>query len=390
MKTQSLCLLVMVLTTTAAGAAWAQEPTLRIGLADSVSEDTIASSVSSVVLDARGHAVASTRPMEAVRALREGRGIALYGSTGKVLVTALPLRLVPRSMAGAVALVYAEHRWYRGEVALRAAGARMTVINEVPLEQYLYGVVPAEMNPRWPTESLKAQAVAARTYALAKRGQFGARGYDLRPTTENQVYRGASVETYATNAAVDQTRGQVLTYDGRIIPAYFESCSGGYTETSAAVWGEPHPYLQAVPDFDQESPSYTWQKNVGEPALRLGLARHGVHVGPLLRFDVLARSYSGRVQRIRVVGTEGSQDVSGDTVRQAAGLYSTLYNVLAYGTAGAHPAAFAFAGRGHGHGLGLSQWGAKGLAERGYAYTQILAYYYPTTQLSSVSQGGAP
>lgn len=361
----------------------AQEVTVRVGLAEGVSSVQVATSVTGVVMDGTGHAIARTHGMEAWLAKRSGRGIALYGPTGWVSV-APPVRFIPHPTAGQVGLSFGAGHWYRGAMELRTAGSRLTVVNQVPLEQYLYGVVPAEMNPGWPLESLKAQAVAARTYAIAKLGQFASHGFDLRPNTENQVYRGAGVETVPSNSAVDETRGQVLTYAGHVIPAYFHSCSGGYTETSAAVWGEPHPYLQAVPDYDQASPRYLWQKNVPPATLKTGLARVGIRVGDVLRFDVQERTYSGRVHRIRVTGTAGSCDATGDQVRQAAGLYSTLFNVIAYGGAGGQPRSFAFAGRGHGHGLGLSQWGARGLSQRGYEYAQILAHYYPGTLLSSV------
>ncbi|MNX83588.1 Amidase enhancer precursor [compost metagenome] len=364
--------------------AFGQVQTVRIGLAEGVPRVTLATSVGGLVVDASGRTLAQTRAMEALEAKREGTAIALYGSMGRVASGQLPLRLVPRAAAGEVGLVFGAGRWYRGEMELRPAGNRLTLVNHVPLEQYLYGVVPAEMNPRWPIESLKAQAVAARTYALAKLGQFASRGFDMKPTTENQVYRGASVERVPSNMAVDQTLGQVLTHGGRVIAAYFHSSSGGYTETGAAVWGEPRPYLQAVPDFDQQSPRYLWQKNVQAASLRQALSAKGVRVGDVLRFEVVERSYSGRVKRVKVVGTQGQQEVSGDAIRQAAGLYSTLFNVLGYGGGAGRPAAFAFAGRGHGHGLGLSQWGAKSLGERGYGYAQILAHYYPTSQLSTL------
>jgi len=369
----------------AAGPAMAGEPAIRVGLTEGVAKALVATSVPGVIEDGAGRAIARTRAMEGWQAKRSGRYVALHGPTGWVSA-ASPVRFVPEPGSRQVGLAFGAGRWYRGEIDLVAVGSRLTIVNQVPLEQYLYGVVPAEMNPGWPLESLKAQAVAARTYALAKLGQFASRGYDLRPNTENQVYRGAGVETVPSNSAVDQTHGLVLTYRGHVIPAYFHSCSGGYTEASAAVWGEPHPYLQAVPDYDQQSPRYVWQKNVAAEAMRLGLSRVGIHVGEVLRFDIVERSYSGRVQRIRVVGSDGARDASGDQVRQAAGLYSTLFNVLGYGGMGRSPRGFAFAGRGHGHGLGLSQWGARGLSERGYDYAQILAHYYPGTQLAGVEE----
>lgn len=383
-------LLALMLACFWGGPAAAQVPSVRVGLAEGVKKAVVATSVPGTLLDAAGRTVATTQAMEGWEARREGTGIAFYGRGSRLLVQSPVVRLVPLPASGTVGLVFGAGRWYRGEMELRAVGSRLTVVNRVPMEQYLYGVIPAEMNPRWSLEALKAQAVAARTYALAKLGQFGSRGYDLKPTTENQVYRGAGVETLASNTAVDQTLGQVLTQNGRAIAAYFHSSSGGYTETSAAVWGEARPYLQALPDYDQQAPRYLWQKNVPAATVRGGLAREGVRIGDPVRFEVVERSYSGRVRRVKVVGTQGAQVVSGDAVRRAAGLYSTLFNVIGYGGGAGRPAAFAFAGRGHGHGLGLSQWGAKALGERGYNYQQILAYYYPTTQLSSIDSGGTP
>ncbi|HEY9856857.1 MAG TPA: SpoIID/LytB domain-containing protein [Stenomitos sp.] len=382
--------LALVLACFLSGPAAAQVPLMRVGVSEGVTKAVVATSVSGVILDAGGRTVGTTQGMEGWEAHREAGGIGLFGRGGRLVVAGPWVRFVPRPGSGEIGLAFGGGRWYRGEIEVRSAGSRLTVINRVPLEQYLYGVVPAEMNPRWSLEALKAQAVAARTYALAKLGQFNARGFDLKPTTENQVYRGAGVETSTSNMAVDQTLGQVLTRNGHVIAAYFHSSSGGYTETSAAVWGEPRPYLQAVPDYDQQSPRYLWQKNVPSASVRSGLAREGLAIGDPVRFEVLERSYSGRVHRIRVIGTGGERVVSGDVVRRAAGLYSTLFNVIGYGGSGGRPAAFAFAGRGHGHGLGLSQWGAKALGERGYTYQQILAYYYPTTQLSSIGGGDTP
>lgn len=382
--------LALVLAWLWAGPAGAQVPFIRVGIAEGVKTAVVATSVPGLILDASGRTIGTTQAMEGWEARREAGGIALYGRGSRIFSKRPPVRLVPRPDSGAVALAFGAGRWYRGEIEVRDAGARLTVVNRVPLEQYLYGVIPAEMNPRWHLEALKAQAVAARTYALAKLGQFGSRGYDVKPTTENQVYRGAGVETYASNAAVDQTLGQVLTQNGRVIAAYFHASSGGFTETSAAVWGEPRAYLQAVPDYDQQSPRYLWQKNVPVASLRSGLAKEGVRLGDPVRFEVVERSYSGRVRRVKVIGADGQKVVSGDVVRRAAGLYSTLFNVVGYGGGGGRPGAFAFAGRGHGHGLGLSQWGAKALGERGYQYQQILAYYYPSTQLSSMDAGSTP
>src|SRR5207245_8668173 len=135
-------------------------------------------------------------------------------------------------------------------------GGKLRAINVVGLEQYLYGVVPSEMPFTWLPEALKAQAVAARSYALATRrtGAFG-----LYPATRSQVHLGIEHEKPSTNAAVDATAGQVVLYQGEVAKTFFFSTSGGRTASSEDVWGEPVPYLVSVPDsYDSISPYHDW------------------------------------------------------------------------------------------------------------------------------------
>ncbi len=361
------------------------EPTVRVGIQEGVRRAEVSTSLSGNWFDASGRLVMGSGAMQLWTVHSDGGRVVLSSRGHELGTFSSPVRLEAPSEPGRTGLVFAAGHWYRGALEIVARGRGVTVVNVVGLEPYLYGVVPAEMSPQWPLEALKAQAVAARTYAMAKLGQFQSRGFDLRPNTENQVYSGAAVETVASNAAVDRTHGQVLTHGGRVIAAYFHSCSGGFTDSGAAIWGEPRPYLQPVPDYDQASPRYSWQKQISRTGLRDGLSRQGVHVGDPIRVDVLERSYSGRVLRVRVTGTSGHRDVSGGAVRTAAGLYSTLYSVApdAPDSRGL-PGRFLFAGRGHGHGLGMSQWGARTLATSGYSHLQILAHYYPSAQLSSL------
>ncbi|MBU6430735.1 MAG: SpoIID/LytB domain-containing protein, partial [Cyanobacteria bacterium REEB65] len=193
----------------------------------------------------------------------------------------------------------------------------------------------------------------------------------------------ASCERPETNAAVDATRGELVTYDGRPIAAYYCSAAGGYTDGAETVWlTKPVPYLQPVPDFDQDAPSYTWQATRSTGTVKQDLARHGIQVGQPTAIEPMSRGYSGRVRILRVVGTKGDHEVSGEKFRYFTGLKSSLFNVAAIKDRGGHVLGFEFAGRGHGHGLGLSQWGARELGEMGYSYAQILQHYYPETELT--------
>ncbi|HEV3479298.1 MAG TPA: SpoIID/LytB domain-containing protein [Gaiellaceae bacterium] len=211
---------------------------------------------------------------------------------------------------------------YRGTIHVDAAGGRLRAINVVGLEQYLYGVVPAEVPDDWPTEVLKAQAVAARSYALATRRTNGA--FDLYPDVRDQVYRGVDEEEDSTNAAVDATAGRVLMYRGRVATTYFHSTSGGRTASSADIWGTAVPYLVGVDDpYDAISPHHTWG-----PTVMSTSSLQKVLKAPGRLADVrLALNSSARVSTVTGVGSLGQVSVRGADVRRALGLRSTWFRV---------------------------------------------------------------
>lgn len=157
-------------------------------------------------------------------------------------------------------------KWYRGKLMLRVSGNKLTVINDIGLEDYMRGVLPSEMPASWEYEALKAQAIAARSYALANLGKQAKYGYDLKDNTEDQAYGGASAETTRTNRVIDETEGLVLTYDMKIIPAYYSASAGGMTNTSA--WGSNLPFLHSVPSFDD---------NVAKNGHGVGMSQNGAN-----------------------------------------------------------------------------------------------------------------
>jgi stage II sporulation protein D len=146
--------------------------------------------------------------------------------------------------------VSVKRKWYRGHFQLINSGEGLTVINDVPLELYLQGVVPSEMPSSWEHDAHKAQAIAARSYAIANLGKRAKHGYDLKDTPEDQAYGGATAETTQTNDAVAETSGLVLIYDGQIIPAYYSASAGGQTKSASQVWTKDLAYIKAVPSFD--------------------------------------------------------------------------------------------------------------------------------------------
>jgi stage II sporulation protein D len=143
-----------------------------------------------------------------------------------------------------------KRKWYRGDIIIYNIQDSLTVVNSLPLEEYLLGVVPSEMPSKWNIEAHKAQAIAARSYALANLNKRGSHGYDLKDTPLDQAYGGASSETPQTTRAVLSTKGEVLTYDSKIIPAYYHASSGGKTLSAGQVWNHDLPYIQSVNGHD--------------------------------------------------------------------------------------------------------------------------------------------
>lgn len=144
-----------------------------------------------------------------------------------------------------------KRKWYRGDIIIYNIDGRLTIVNSLPLEEYLMGVVPSEMPSKWNLEAHKAQAIAARSYAIANLNKRNSKGYDLKDTPQDQAYGGATSETPQTTYAVLSTRGEVLTYDDKIIPAYYHASSGGKTLGAGSVWDHDLPYIQSVDGYDQ-------------------------------------------------------------------------------------------------------------------------------------------
>ena len=307
-------------------------------------------------------------------------------------------------------------------------GGTLAGINELPLEQYLYGVVPRELPPvpYGEVEAQKAQAVAARTYALSGLGKRASDGYDLVATTSDQVYGGYAAEHPVSTSAVDQTEGVVATYGGALISALFSSTSGGYTASNEEVFNSaPVAYLRGVPDaqrgeaFERVPTLEVFKRHASPTNLRAAaegdfeadwsryhrwvyewtadeisdvIGQHaGMPVGEVLAINVLERGPSGRVLRIEYVTEAGTFADTRDHIRSSlryvtynsAGdrVYNSLRSTLffiepAYDPATKELVGFTAYGGGWGHGVGLSQTGAVGMAKKGHGYEEILQHYY--------------
>jgi stage II sporulation protein D len=309
-------------------------------------------------------------------------GLVLAGSIqtqAEVLIS--PLTDVPITLDG---------QEYRGSILLiRDNDNSLRVIDVVELEQYLYSVVGSEVAASTPASALQAQAVVARTYAVAHLGAHEDLGFDLRAGDADQAYNGVAAESAPVVDAVDATRGVVMVYGNQLADAYYSACDGGYTSDGHAL-NDPQPYLQAVRDpYCPFSPYMSWSADVPAPALIEALQSSG-DLPPTLSSqsidDVRAgqADTSGRLLSVQFVAGHRAYDVPATRFRFAAGtrlVKSTRIRGLSYSSGVVH-----VSGAGFGHGVGMCQLGAAGMAQTGLGVYAILNFYYPgalLTQLAS-------
>ncbi|HTX58988.1 MAG TPA: SpoIID/LytB domain-containing protein [Verrucomicrobiae bacterium] len=269
-----------------------------------------------------------------------------------------------------------EGRPYRGSFSRLPDGS---VVNLVDLESYLYSVVPREMAPAWPDAAMEAQAICARTYVLQR--STPRRDYDLRPSEADQVYGGIDAESPAAIAAVDATAGSVLRYRGGFASVAYSSCCGGHTEASSEAWGvAPIAYLMGVScPWCSGSPNYRWTASIDFAAIEAAFAAQLAPLGELQSLAIASTDPSGRARAFELRAPAGSAFVRGSAFRLGIGarvLRSLLIQKMTQANASA-----VIEGGGLGHGVGMCQWGARGMALAGRTANDILAFYFPGTQI---------
>jgi len=299
-----------------------------------------------------------------VRATSVTGGVEIDGrrAPGFRLASARPLRVNGRD--------------YPSPLDVVANGGGLAVVNEVPLEDYLVGVLRAETGEKWPLEALRAQAIVARTYAAYHRVLSAAKPYHIVASTAHQQYAGRVARASPLWIAVRETAGQVLLWEGDLFPAFYHTESGGYTEDPRTVFAAKNmPGLRPVRcEFSAGSPHFYWNLDLRLAELGQILRKNAVDVGTPTAVEVTERTPSLRASVVTVHGSRGSARLLGNDFRRMIG-YDTFKSTLFAVAVDAHWARFA--GRGYGHGVGMCQWGAKGMAEQGYTARQILEYYYP-------------
>lgn len=326
---------------------------------------------------------------------------------------------------------------YRGEVEFRRfSNSDMTVINIINIEEYLYGVVPGEIESYSPIEAIKAQAVAARTYTYLSMGKYKKWDFDVVNTVDSQVYGGFDIEHPATNRAVEETKGKKVLYNGKLASLFYFSSSGGMTEDNINVWGSSIPYLKSVPDPYEagNSYNYTWTRTMTAADIKMKLFLSGVEIGDIISMTVEEYTPAGRANKLKIVGTQSSITYYKEDIRKILGsngyyLPSRMFAINSGGAAGGNGIVsvisadgqssvnvygtkavtstgvldistgagslkifgsetssvitgtipsntYVLTGKGWGHAIGMSQEGAKGFAKNGYTYDKILMHYF--------------
>ncbi|MBQ9997552.1 MAG: SpoIID/LytB domain-containing protein [Clostridia bacterium] len=318
---------------------------------------------------------------------------------------------------------------YRGEIRLiKNPEGKINVINVVDIEDYLASVISKEMSPYFEEEALKAQAVASRTYAMAHLNKHKNDGFDVCQNIHCQVYGGVSMENPKTTKAVDDTKGQVIKYDGELISAVYSASSGGYTESAVNVWGSDIPYLQAVSDEYEEEDvfGHKWTYELTVSKATEIMENKGYEIGVVTDIVINETTERGVVTKMTVKGTKGEKVFNKESCRgvfpnhtisqaftvtpvgentviyttggiverknmyilSAEGLSRSILDSVAFlDKSGVHSmpetnyTKFVFEGRGYGHLVGMSQNGANGMAKQGYDYIEILTHYYQGTEI---------
>ena len=335
---------------------------------------------------------------------RAGAALAIRGSEGEL--HSAPLISISCPGSGNI---YINGKPYRGGFTFRVTQGGVIAINDIEIDDYLKGVLPAEIGYLRPDqyEAYLVQAIASRSYSLSKLEEKKFEMYDMRATIMDQVYRGVQGEHPEASRAVDETRGLVALYGGSPARTYYSSCCGGHTADIRVgwPWKTPADFLTGVRDTEEDergksfcrrSPHFRWRvhwsgrtlERIIEKTLPRELGVRKEAVGKLKDITVRGFSADGRVKAVEIVTDGGRHIVEGDRIRWVllpkagsdAILKSTMFK-MDVKRSGGRVSAVNLIGGGNGHGIGMCQTGAIRMAEKGYSYREILSHYYPGTLL---------
>ncbi|MDD5679767.1 MAG: SpoIID/LytB domain-containing protein [Candidatus Omnitrophica bacterium] len=288
-----------------------------------------------------------------------------------------------RIKTGGGADMYVNGRRFRGDIdIIRTEKIKLLVINHLDVEDYISGVLYHEVSHLWPMEALKAQAIASRTFAVYKTIESVGKDYDLSNDIYSQVYGGRTSVKYRTNRAVRETRGKILVYRDKVLPAYFHAACGGHTEDASLLWNvNIAPLKGRSCNYCTQSPHFRWTASMTLADIETKLIDSGYKINGIKNIEVSAKNASGRADSVNVISLLGQEKVPANKFRLAVGpniLRSTNFEVTVRGKTAI------FNGRGWGHGVGMCQWGAYYMSKKGFSAKDILQFYYPGAAIADM------
>ena len=273
-------------------------------------------------------------------------------------------------------------RFKGGLEVIKRNNELLIVVNYLGLEDYVKGISVRETSHYWPMEALKAEVVAFRTFAVYRAQQFKDKEWDVSDDVYSQVYGGQEAERYRITEAVDKTKGEVLYFDQKILPAFYHSTCAGATEDASALWDiDSAPLKGVVCGFCKDSPHFSWKATVAKEKIKELWEKQGQKIKKINEVVIAGRDKSGRVSNLDIVTNEKDIEVTAKDFRNLIGpdvIKSTNFKISA------NNADLVFEGLGWGHGVGLCQWGAYFMAKSGADYLKILEYYYPGSTLNKL------
>lgn len=311
-------------------------PDLRVGIFLNQNDVNITGDGSYELVNLKSGKLICTEKGKILKMSAHAKGIEISGKG----IFSGPIKVAPIGKAKVTVIVNGEKYRYRGniEISYDAHSKKLNIINIIDIEEYLYGVLKKEISPKWPEETLKAQAIAARTFAIFNINKYIEKGYNLDASTNSQAYGGLNDEELLTNKAVDATRGKIMVYNKEPINAVYHSDSGGYTANSEDVWGSILPYLRGVKSTFEELVSPThhhWEYTISEKELIQKLSKIGYDLDSITDIKLNKKEKSGRVSQLGFISSDNKiKYITAKEFRSLIGfevIRSTIFSFESFG-----------------------------------------------------------
>ncbi|MDR0956467.1 MAG: SpoIID/LytB domain-containing protein [Endomicrobium sp.] len=347
---------------------------VSVGIILDIPSCTIGSSKDFFVLDASNKRFKLAKGTVIVLSSKNGVRLGKYNLT-------LPVRIESSDNK-----VFVNSNPYSGYLVLKKSANKINVINVLPIEDYIKGVLPKEVGVDWKMEALKTQAVVSRTYVVSNFGRHAAQGFDMCATVHCQVYGGLRTENRSTNQAVTETKRKVLSYKGQFAQTVFHANCGGNTEDPKHVWNleNAQPYLKSIKcGYCYNAPYSKWEQELDIDFINKKLTNNNINIGKIKNIKIKKETSSSTVKEVEISHSKGKLILNAYKFRLNVDPWKIKSHT--FSSIKKYKDKICFKGSGWGHKVGLCQWGAKGMSENGKTYKEILEYFYPGTKVETVT-----